>query len=189
MSRNNASSGTGPALPGRHKPNGVAKPRCRATLPPMSAASSPLWHLAQVNLARAFAPLDSPQLADFVAMIAEINALAERSPGFVWRLVEDKALATYARPYEDSHILFNLSVWLTPEHLKAYVYRHGHADVMRQRQQWFHHPDQPMLALWWIPAGQLPSVDEAKARLEHLRAHGPSAHAFTFRQLFPAPAN
>jgi Domain of unknown function (DUF3291) len=178
-------------MSGRHKPNGFANRRLPSTLPPMSAASSssPAWHLAQVNLARAVAPLDSPQLAGFVAQIAAINALAEHSPGFVWRFVEDKASTAYARPYEDAAILFNLSVWRTPEDLKNYVYRHGHADVMRQRQQWFHHPDQPMLALWWIPAGQLPTVDEAKARLEHLRAHGPTAHAFTFRQLFPAPVN
>jgi hypothetical protein len=149
---------------------------------------APAWHLAQVNLAHALAPLDSPQLAGFVARIAEINALAERSPGFVWRFIEDKNSATYARPYEDELILFNLSVWLTLDDLKNYVYRQGHAEVMRQRGQWFRHADQPMLALWWIPAGRLPSVDEAKARLDHLRTHGPTAHAFTFRETFPPPA-
>jgi hypothetical protein len=151
--------------------------------------STAAWHLAQVNIARAVAPLDSPQLAGFVARIAEINELAERSPGFVWRFIEDKNSATYARPYEDAQILFNLSVWLTVEDLKNYVFRHGHAEMMRGRQQWFHPADQPMLALWWIPAGAIPGVDEAKARLEHLRAHGPTTRAFTFRTLFPAPAS
>ncbi len=149
---------------------------------------APAWHLAQVNIAHALAPLDSPQLAGFVARIGEINALAERSPGFVWRCTEDKNSAAYARPYADERILFNLSVWVTFDDLKNYVYRQGHAEVMRQRSQWFRHPDQPTLTLWWIPAGQLPTVDEAKARLEHLREHGPTAHAFTFRDFFPAPA-
>jgi hypothetical protein len=149
---------------------------------------APAWHLAQVNIAHAVAPLDSPQLAGFVARIAEINELAERSPGFVWRFIEDKNHAAYARPYEDELILFNLSVWLTFEDLKNYVYRQGHAEMMRQRSQWFRHPDQAMLALWWTPAGRLPTVDEAKARLEHLRAHGPTAQAFTFREFFPSPA-
>lgn len=147
----------------------------------------PAWHLAQVNIARAIAALDSPQLAGFVAKIDEINLLAENSPGYVWRFKEESGNALYARPYDDDRILFNLSVWHSPDHLKAYVYRSGHADLIRQRQEWFEHSDEAILALWWIPAGQIPTVDEAKARLTHLRRHGPSAHAFGFRQLFPSP--
>jgi hypothetical protein len=92
------------------------------------------------------------------------------------------------RPYDDPNMLFNLSVWQTPDHLKAYVYRSAHVEVMRQKQQWFEHSDEAILALWWIPAGTLPTVDEAKARLEHLRRQGPSAHAFGFRGIFPPPA-
>jgi len=147
----------------------------------MSAA----FHLAQVNIARALAPLDSPAMAGFVARIAEINALAETSPGYVWRFQDDSGNALYVRPYEDPNMLFNLSVWQTPDHLKAYVYRSAHVEVMRQKQQWFEHTDEAILALWWLPAGTLPTVDEAKARLEHLRQHGPSPHAFGFRTLFP----
>jgi hypothetical protein len=150
---------------------------------------SPDWHLAQVNIGRMVAPLDSPVMAGFVAKIDEFNALADRSPGFIWRFQGDAGNATYLRPYEDDRIIFNLSVWQTPDHLKAYVYRTGHADLVRQRQQWFEHSDQAILALWWIAAGHTPSVEEAKNRLEHLRTHGSTAHAFTFRQLFPPPAN
>jgi hypothetical protein len=150
-------------------------------------SSSPAWHLAQVNIAQALAPLDSPVMAGFVARIAEINALAEGSPGYVWRFQDDTGNALYVRPYPDPNVLFNLSVWQTPDHLKAYVYRSGHVELMRQKQQWFEHSDEAILALWWIPAGTLPSVDEAKARLEHLRRHGPSAHAFGFREIFPSP--
>jgi len=147
-----------------------------------------MYHHAQVNIARMVAPLDSPVMAGFVAKIDEFNLLADRSPGFVWRFQNDSGNATYLRPYDDDRIIFNLSVWETPEHLKAYVYRTGHADLVRQRQQWFEHSDVAVLALWWISAGHIPTVDEAKARLAHLRQHGASAHAFGFRQLFPPPA-
>lgn len=150
--------------------------------------SPPAWHLAQVNIARMVAPLDSPVMAGFVAKIGEFNALADRSPGFVWRFQDDSGNATYLRPYADERIIFNLSVWHSPDSLRAYVYRTGHADLVRQRQQWFEHSDQAILALWWIPVGHIPSVEEAKERLEHLRAHGPTARAFTFRHTFPTPA-
>jgi len=145
----------------------------------------PGWHLAQVNIARMVAPLDSPVMAGFVAKLDELNALADASPGFVWRFQDDTGNATYLRPYADERIIFNLSVWQSAEALKAYVYRTPHADMVRQRQQWFEHSDVAIMALWWIPAGTQPTVDEAKARLEHLRAHGASAHAFGFRQVFP----
>ena len=149
-------------------------------------SSSPAaWHLAQVNIARALAPLDSPVMAGFVARLVEINKLAEASPGYVWRFQDDTGNATYIRPYEDPNLLFNLSVWQTPEHLRDYVYRSNHVELMRQKQQWFEPSELPILALWWIPAGTLPSVDDAKARLEHLRQHGPRPHAFNFRQIFP----
>jgi hypothetical protein len=154
---------------------------------PDAVPSLSSWHLAQVNIARTVAPLESPVMAGFVAKIEEFNALADRSPGFVWRFQGESGNATYLRPYADERIIFNLSVWQSPDALKAYVYRTGHADLVRQRQQWFEHSEQAVFALWWIPAGQLPTVDEAKARLEHLRTHGPTAHAFTFRQPFPQP--
>jgi hypothetical protein len=148
-----------------------------------------MYHLAQVNIARALAPLDSPVMAGFVAKIDEFNRLADVSPGFVWRFQNESGNATYLRPYDDDRIIFNLSVWETPDHLKAYVYRTGHADLVRQRQQWFEHSNEAILALWWIPAGHLPTVDEAKSRLAHLRRQGASAHAFGFRPLFPPPTN
>lgn len=151
--------------------------------------SSPaVWHLAQVNIARALASLDSPVMAGFVGRIAEINTLAEGSPGYVWRFQDETGNALYTRPYDDPNMLFNLSVWETLDHLKAYVYRSQHVELMRQKRQWFEPADEAILALWWIPAGTLSTVEEAKARLEHLRKHGASAHAFGFREIFP-PAN
>ena len=146
-------------------------------------------HIAQVNIARMHAPLDDPIMAGFVARLAEINALADRSPGFVWRLQTEAGDATYLRPYEDDRILFNLSVWETIEQLKEYVYKTAHGEVMRHRRQWFEKFGGMYMALWWIKAGHIPSVAEAKLRLEYLHEHGETAHAFTFKRTFPPTAS
>src|SRR5215475_9227744 len=125
-------------------------------------------HLAQVNIARMLAPLEEPVMAGFVARLDEINALADRSPGFVWRLQTEAGNATYLRPYDDDRILFNLSVWESIEALRDYVYGSAHRELLRQRAEWFTRFDRMFLALWWVPAGHRPSVDEAKKRLAHL---------------------
>jgi heme-degrading monooxygenase HmoA len=143
-------------------------------------------HLAQVNIGRIRAPLDSPQLAGFVGRLEEINALADRSPGFVWRLQTDEGNATYLRPYDDERILVNMSVWESLEHLKAYVYSSNHRELLKQRREWFEAFSGAYLALWWVPEGHRPSVDEAKQRLAHLEANGPTPFAFTFKVNFPA---
>jgi len=142
-------------------------------------------HIAQVNIARMRGALEDPVMRGFVARLDEINALADRSPGFVWRLQTSEGNATYLRPYGDDRILFNLSVWETVEDLRNYVYRSEHAELIRQRRDWFEKFEAPFLALWWVPGGHLPSVDEAKKRLDHLQSNGPTAFAFTFRALFP----
>lgn len=142
-------------------------------------------HLAQVNVARMKAPLESPTMASFVARLDEINALADRSPGFVWRLQTDAGNATYLRPYDDERILVNLSVWESAEALQDYVYRSAHAEVLRQRHEWFERFGGAQMALWWVPAGHRPSVDEAKQRLAVLAAKGATPLAFTFRERFP----
>ena len=121
----------------------------------------------------------------FVARLDEINALADGSPGFVWRLQTDAGNATYLRPYDDDRIIINLSVWETMEDLRRFVYGGNHAEVLRQRGDWFEKLDSPVVALWWIPAGHVPSVDEAKKRLSHLKKHGSTPFAFSFRSLFP----
>jgi hypothetical protein len=142
------------------------------------------FHIAQINIARALAPIDSPVMAGFVARLDDINALAESSPGFVWRLKTDEGNATSLRPYDDERILVNLSVWETPGQLKQFIFRSAHADVMRQRKSWFERFGKPYYALWWIEAGHTPSIEEAKARLEHLQTHGETAHAFSFSSRF-----
>jgi hypothetical protein len=144
-------------------------------------------HIAEVNIARMKMPLESPDMAAFVARLDEINALADRSPGFVWRLQGDDGNSTYIRPYEDDRILFNLSVWETVEALKDYVYRTAHAELLRDRRNWFEHFAGSSLAMWWVPPGTIPTIEEAKLRLAHLEAHGPSEYAFTFKSV-PLPA-
>lgn len=144
-----------------------------------------LFHIAQVNVARMVAPLDDPAMASFVALLDEINALADASPGFVWRLQSEAGNATYLRPYGDDRILFNMSVWETVEDLKTYVYRTAHGGVMRRRAEWFGRFGAPSVALWWVRAGRIPTVEEAKRRLERLQALGEGPYAFTLRRVFP----
>src|SRR5262249_51192204 len=140
-------------------------------------------HLAQVNIARMKGPLDSAIMKGFVDRLEEINALADASDGFVWRLQTPEGDATYLRPYDDERIIVNLSVWESVEALKRFVYASAHAQLLKQRREWFEHMAGMYVALWWVPAGHHPSVDEAKQRLAHLDAHGPSQFAFTFKAL------
>ena len=144
------------------------------------------FHLAQVNIGRARGETTDPVMAGFVARLAEINALAERSPGFVWRLQTEDGDATAVRPYDDARILINLSVWSDLDGLRAYVYRTAHAEVMKRRREWFERFERVYVALWWVPAGHHPSVEEAVARLAHLEQHGPTAFAFSFTEAFGA---
>ena len=124
-------------------------------------------------------------MADFVARLDEINALADGSPGFIWRLQTEAGNATYLRPYADERIIINMSVWETVEHLRNYVYQSRHSEVRRRRREWFEKLETPVVALWWVPAGHVPSVDEAKKRIAHLQANGPTPFAFSFRSVFP----
>ena len=145
------------------------------------------YHLAQINIARMLAAIDDPIMADFVANLAPINTLAEQSPGFVWRLQSDSGDATSIRIYEDDMIVINLTVWEAPDALRAFAYKTDHSGFLRDRKRWFEKFDGPYIAMWWIPAGHIPSTDEAKERLEYLREHGDSPHAFSFKNVFPAP--
>jgi heme-degrading monooxygenase HmoA len=143
------------------------------------------YHIAQVNIGRVRAPLDDESMQGFVARLDEINALADGSPGFVWRLKSDVGPSSYLHPFEDERLLLNMSVWESVEALKDYTYRTAHAEVLRDRRQWFEKFESAFLAMWWVPAGHLPSIDEAKKRLAYLDEHGPSQFAFTFKNVQP----
>jgi hypothetical protein len=144
------------------------------------------YELAQLNVAVMREPLDSPSMADFVANLDRINALAEVSPGFVWRLQSDEGNATEFRPLGET-TLVNMSVWKDVASLNQYVYRSAHAEIMRRRNEWFEKMKEAFVVLWWIPEGHRPGIDEAIAKLQHLRTHGPTVDAFTFRKAFPPP--
>jgi hypothetical protein len=144
------------------------------------------FHLAQLNIGRMVAPIDAPEVADFVAALDPVNAIADAAPGFVWRLQSDEGNATSIHVFDDDLLLVNMSVWESLDALAAFVYRSDHVAVMRRRVEWFERMDEAFLVLWWIPAGTIPSVDDAKERLELLRRDGPTPQAFTFRQHFLA---
>jgi hypothetical protein len=150
--------------------------------------------LAQLNIARLLAPLDSPQLADFVAQLDEVNAIADAAPGFVWRLQDASGNATAidatsmqvgADPPGDG-VIVNLSVWESVEALRSYVFGAGHVEVLRRRREWFAPMASAYVVLWWVPSGHRPTLEEAHARLELLDASGPTQDAFTLRTPFPA---
>jgi hypothetical protein len=129
-------------------------------------------HLAQINVATLRAPLDDPLLADFVAGIEPINAVAERAPGFVWRHVEDVTPG-------DPRVVVNMSVWRSIDDLRAFTYAAPHIDYVRRRRDWFERME-VFLAMWWVDDGHRPTLTEGFERLASIREHGSSAHAFTF---------
>lgn len=145
------------------------------------------YELAQLNIGIIKGAMDSPVMADFAGNLGRINALADRSPGFVWRLQTEEGDATAIRPFDNDNMLVNMSVWRDLESLHKYVYSSAHVDVMRRRREWFERMPEAFLVLWWVPRDHRPSVAEAIAKLEALRAKGPTPDAFTFRQPFPAP--
>jgi len=140
--------------------------------------------LAQVNVMRLKAPLDSPALAAFVAAIDPVNALAEAAPGFVWRLKNAYDGASPLRVFDNDTVLVNMSTWRSIEALTDYVYRPGHTEIMRRRREFAAPIAEAYVALWWVPRGHQPTVAEAEERLRHLRAHGPSPFAFGIKTPF-----
>jgi uncharacterized protein DUF3291 len=145
------------------------------------------YHLAQANIGRIRAPLDDPIMEGFRSQLDPINALADRSPGFVWRLQTEDGNAMAIRPFPDDRMAINMSVWESLEALQQFVYQSAHVGPLRDRKQWFEPIEGPILVMWWVRAGHVPTVAEALERLQHLKAYGPSPEAFTFRAPFPAP--
>lgn len=147
----------------------------------------PAFHLAQLNIAQMRYPLEAPGMADFVANLERINALAEASPGFVWRLQDEAGDATAIRPFGDE-VLVNLSLWQDVESLRAFVYGSAHSEILKRRAEWFSRLGEAHMVLWWVPAGHLPSPAEAAERLHLLRERGASPQAFSFRQPYGVEA-
>lgn len=145
------------------------------------------WNLAQLNIGRLLAPIDSPVVSGFVDNLERINALADSAPGFIWRLQSDAGDATEFRLF-DEETLVNMSVWKDVESLRDFVYQSAHVEIMRRRKEWFELIREAYQVLWWVPAGHRPGLQEAGERLERLREQGPTAEAFTFQAAFAKPA-
>ena len=142
------------------------------------------FHIAQMNVGRALYPLDDPRMADFMDNLALINGLGEATVGFVWRLAdEDGAGATSIKAYDDPNIIINLTVWENLDALYAFTYKSDHGKYFARRREWFDR-DNSHLVIWYIPAGELPTPEEGKARLEYLAQHGPTPYAFNFKQRY-----
>ena len=143
------------------------------------------YHLAQINVGRMQGKnIEDPVMWEFVQNLDRINALAEKSHGFVWRLKDDSNNATHYSPYRDDRVIINLSVWQDIKSLKDFTYNSMHVDFIKQRRKWFEKFGRPYLALWWIPTGHRPTIVEAIQRLDHLQTVGPSVHAFNFVRTF-----
>lgn len=147
------------------------------------------WHLAQINVAKIVGEnISDPVMERFVAQLDEINTLAEASPGFVWRLKDESNNATNLNPYNDQRIIVNISVWQSLDELMKFVYHGRHAEVLKSRRDWFESFGKAYTALWYIPAGKIPTVEEAMVRLKSLQEHGPTAFAFDLRTKFARPS-
>ncbi|RYU95226.1 DUF3291 domain-containing protein [Emticicia agri] len=143
------------------------------------------YQLAEINIARMKGVnINDPVMKEFVDNLDAINALAENSEGFVWRLKDDNNNATNINPYDDERVIINVSVWESVETLERYVYKSLHTDFLKRRKEWFHHFGKVYTALWWIPAGQYPAVEEAVAKLDYLQKNGASSLVFDFRNRF-----
>lgn len=145
------------------------------------------FQLAQINIGRLVAPIDDPKIAEFVAQLETINAVADAAPGFVWRLQSASGNATDIAYSNDPLVIVNMSVWASIEALRDYAYNSKHVQVLRDRAKWFEKMEKPHYCLWWVPVGHIPTVSEGRERLEHYQQHGSTPQAFWFSKHFPAP--
>jgi hypothetical protein len=144
---------------------------------------STTFHIAQLNLARMLTSTEDPSMKDFVDNVPRVNQIGMDTPGFVWILKGDGGDAMALRPFGQD-VLINMTVWENIDALFQYAYYSDHAQFFRRRAEWFHKAVEAMVVLWWIPAGHEPTLEEADARIQHLRQYGPTPYAFTFKQRF-----
>jgi len=142
--------------------------------------------LAQVNIARMLAPIDSPVMKDFVDNLDRINKLAENSKGFIWRLRDENDNATSLQVFEDEFIIVNMSIWSSKEALFEFTYSSAHVEIFKRKKEWFSKMKDMHMALWYVPEGIEPTAEDAKERLEYLNNNGESPYAFTFKSSFTA---
>lgn len=143
-------------------------------------------HLAQLNIAKAKYPLDSPELKEFIDNLEPVNKLAEQSEGFIWRLQDDSGDATSIQAFADPNLIVNMSTWTSTDALKNFMFRSHHRDFLRRKALWFENIPQDSYVLWWIPQGHIPTIEEGIQRLDYLRENADSPYAFSFKSNFSA---
>jgi hypothetical protein len=148
-----------------------------------------LYQLAQINISRLIAPIDDPKIAEFVAQLEPVNALADQAPGFIWRLQSAAGNATDITYNDNPFVIVNMSVWDSVETLRDFAYKSRRIQVFRDRAKWFEKMDKPSYCLWWVPAGHVPTLAEGRQRLEHYQTYGATPHSFWFSQQFPQPTD
>jgi hypothetical protein len=138
-------------------------------------------HLAELNVGRLVAPTDDPRVAEFMQALDRINGMGKRMPGFVWMMEgsgEPGTGNTENKIEGDPLYVSNLTVWENVETLENFVFNTVHRQFYARRREWFEVLGQMHFVMWWVPVGHRPTLDEALERLEHLKQHGASAHAF-----------
>ncbi len=142
------------------------------------------YHIAQVNIGKILGPMDGPVMHEFFINLEPINQLAEQSDGFVWRLKDDQDNATNIKVFEDDKILINMSVWETVDDLFKFTYQTQHADFLKRRREWFEKLKEMYMVLWYVPAGTIPTPQDAIKKLQYLTENGDTPNAFGFRNRF-----
>ena len=145
------------------------------------------YHLAQINIGRIRGLPDSEIMKPFMDALDEINAIADESPGFVWRLQTESGNAMGVRAFDDPYLAINISVWEDVDSLFEYTYKSLLTGFLKRRKEWFEPYGQAHACMWWIPAGHTPTTAEAKERLDHFNEHGATDYAFSFTKRFPPP--
>lgn len=140
-------------------------------------------HLAEINIARLMYPLEDPRVAEFADNLDRVNAVAERSEGFVWRLKDESGDATAIRAFDDPLVIVNMSVWRDAESLEHFVWNTVHKRFYNKRQEWFSLMQSHHFAMWWVEEGHVPTLEEARERLDHLDSHGDTDFAFGWSHL------
>ncbi len=143
--------------------------------------------LAQLNIAEMRFSFDDPLMSDFNNALDDLNAAAEKSPGFVWRLKDDSNNAMNFRVFDRDDLLVNLSAWESVESLRSYVFSETHMRIMRRRAEWFYSSKEPSLVMWWQPSSTMPDLKLAEQKLVKLRREGQTQNAFGFKNPFPPP--
>ncbi len=138
-------------------------------------------HLAELNIGRLVAPTDDPKVAEFMDALDRVNGLGKRMPGFVWMMEgsgEPGTGNTENSIGDDPQFVANLTVWESVETLEDFVWNTIHRQFYERRQEWFEVLGEMHFVMWWVEEGHQPTLEEALQRLEHLKSHGNSAHAF-----------